>query len=267
MRILTSVLLSLLAAGCGDGGNSTPDQGMAPDMAAQPEGVKLEITCTDSIASIYADPGPLPADKGAIIHCAKDKDITANEIQALLTSEGTTIRPVTSGAHVYRILYRTERGDAANTPGYSSGLLFLPDTPRAAKLPMVVASHGSRGQAGLCAASKGDPAADAVKADFDRLIYAFLGYGYAVLAPDLAGYANYGAAGNPPSAYGSNADVGKSTLDGARAMKKLIPSSLLDQVALVGVSQGGATTLSALQLSDTYGAGAPVTAVVAFAPL
>src|SRR5438045_402319 len=123
MRKLTSVLLSLLAAGCGDGGNTNPDQGLAPDMAAQPEGVKLEIACTDSIASIYADPGALPADKGAIIHCAKDKDITANEIQALLTSEGTTIRPVTSGAHVYRILYRTERGDAANTPGYSSGLL------------------------------------------------------------------------------------------------------------------------------------------------
>ncbi len=32
--------------------------------------------------------------------------------------------------------------------------------------------------------------------------------GFAVIAPDLAGYANFGAAGNPPSAYASAADVG-----------------------------------------------------------
>jgi hypothetical protein len=46
------------------------------------------------------------------------------------------------------------------------------------------------------------------------------GLGYVVLTPDLAGYANFGAPGNPPSAYGDTQDVGKSTLDGARARCK-----------------------------------------------
>ena len=109
--ILCAVLSTV---GCGDN-NKGGGMDAGTDLAT-PTGPAIEVACADTIDSIYADPGTLPADKGAIIHCAKDKDITANEIQALLTSEGTTIRPVTSGAHVYRILYRTERGDAANTP-------------------------------------------------------------------------------------------------------------------------------------------------------
>src|SRR5438132_342793 len=74
--------------------------------------------------------------------------------------EGYQGKPFTSGAHVYRILYRTERGDAANSAGYSSAIVYVPDTPRTGPAPVVVASHGSRGQAAKCAPSKGDPAGD-----------------------------------------------------------------------------------------------------------
>ena len=38
--------------------------------------------------------------------------------------------PMTSGAHVYRILYRTERGDPNNLPGYSERVALLPQVPR-----------------------------------------------------------------------------------------------------------------------------------------
>ena len=69
---------------------------------------------------------------------------------------------------------------------------------------------------------------------------------YAVLAPDLAGYANFGAAGNPPSAYDDALDVGRSTVDGVRALRNVIPHSLTAQVVLTGHSQGGYTAMAGL---------------------
>ena len=54
-----------------------------------------------------------------------------------------------------------------------------------------------------------DPAAVDVNPDFVHQVYPLVGFGYAVIAPDLAGYANFGGANNPPSAYADTADVGK----------------------------------------------------------
>jgi alpha-beta hydrolase superfamily lysophospholipase len=211
--------------------------------------------------------------KGAILKCAHDQDFTAAALLAAASAPddagdtGYKGRPFTSGARVYRVLYRTERGDAKGTPGYSSALVLLPDTPRASRSPVVVASHGSRGQAGRCAPSQLDPAAADVNGDFIHQVYPLVGFGYAVIAPDLAGYANFGAPGNPPSAYASAADVGKSTLDGARALRQLVPGSLTEQVVLVGHSQGGHTALSALSMADSYGADGVVAAVAVYSPL
>ena len=66
-----------------------------------------------------------------------------------------------------------------------------------------------------------------------------VGAGFPIIVPDLAGYANFGAAGNPISGYAAAADVGKSTLDGARALAKMFPRAFSGKVALVGHSQGG----------------------------
>ena len=260
---LVPLLALTVTLGCHNG-NAPAIVDAGPDL---PPPVMLEAACTDTIASIYADPGALPAEKGAIIRCAPDQTFTASDLQAKLAADDFTARPVTSGAHTYRILYRTERGDTANTAGYSSALVMLPDLPRAPKLPVVVASHGSRGQAAADAPSLFAPLDSGVNIDFERQVYSLAGYGYAVIAPDLAGYANYGAANNPPSGYAFAADVAKSTLDGARALRKLIPSHLEDQVVLVGHSQGGHTALSALAMSASYGAGGTIAAVVVYAPL
>src|SRR5579859_1352838 len=167
--------------------------------------------CTDTIDSIYADPGDVSAKaKGDIIKCAKDQDFTAAQLQSIMTNTTDAGTPayagksLTSGAHTYRILYRTERGDTANSPGYSSATVYIPDTPRkgpTTALPLVVATHGSRGQAGRCAPSKFDPDAFDVQADYEHLVYPFVGFGFPVIAPDLAGYANYGGTNNPPSTY------------------------------------------------------------------
>jgi predicted esterase len=233
------------------------------------------LACTDSVDSVYADPGDVSGKaKGAILKCAHDTDYTASALQALAMAQDDAGTPpyvggtFTSGAHAYRVLYRTERGDTAGSPGYSSALVMIPDTPRASTLPVVIASHGSRGQAGVCAPSKNDPAASQVNGDFIHQVYPLVGAGYVVIAPDLAGYANFGGAGNPPSAYADAADVGKSTLDAAAALRNVLPSAALSQqVVITGHSQGGHTALSALALSSSYPVAGTIAGVAVYSPL
>lgn len=228
--------------------------------------------CADAVDSVYGDPGALapdPAARGNIVKCATDKALTKDEIQAKLTSIDYKGRPVTSGARVYKVSYRTERGDKDSTPGVSSAAVFIPETPAGDKLPIVVAARGSRGQAAKCAASKFDSSLeppDGVNGDLYALVYPLVGLGYAVIVPDLAGYANYGAAKNPPSAYAQATDVGRSTLDGARALKKLFPV-LEDKTVFVGHSQGGHSALAALALAEGYGYTTPIAGVAVYAPL
>src|SRR4051812_11059919 len=89
-RFMLAGLPMLLSVGCG--GTSGP-AGLVPEM-----------TCADLVESIYADPGTLPMDKGAIIKCAKDKELTVAQLKAMLAADAvTTEKPVTSGARVYRI--------------------------------------------------------------------------------------------------------------------------------------------------------------------
>lgn len=233
----------------------------------QPLGPAIEIGCNDSVDSVYGDPGALPGVLGAVVKCAKDRDLPVDQLQAILNADGFSSRGMTNGVHTYRILYETERGTVPATAGTSSALVLLPDTPRADKLPVIVASHGSRGQCANCAASKEDAVDATVNADFERQVYALAGYGFVVIAPDLAGYANFGATGNPQSAYGSADDSGKSTLDGARALRQLVPSILTDQVVLVGHSQGGNSALAAAALYESYGAGGTLTGIAMFSPL
>ncbi|MEO8798666.1 MAG: alpha/beta fold hydrolase, partial [Polyangiaceae bacterium] len=228
-------------------------------------------TCADTDNSIYADPGALPAfdasAHGAVVKCASDAPLTAADVKTQLSGVGYIGKDPTSGARVYRILYRTERGDAAKSAGTSSALVYLPNTPKAAQLPVVVASHGSRGQASLCAPSRNDPAGQYVEDDFIAQIMPLVGAGYAVIAPDLAGYANYGAAGNPPSAYADALDVGKSTLDAARALRKMIPGLFNDKTVLVGHSQGGGTALGALAIASDYAPDITIAGTAVYAPL
>ena len=258
----------------GPDGSTTSDAGAE---AAAPGSFAPEIACTDTIASIYADPGDVSSKaKGAILRCAHDKDMTAAELTAAvnvaddagnLAYSGPAF---TSGAKVYRVLYRTERGDPKKTPGYSSALLLLPEKPRlgvGTKLPVVLAAHGSRGQAGKCAPSMNDPAAAYVEEDFQHLVYPYVGLGFPIIAPDLAGYANFGGANNPPPTYDDVLDVGKSMLDGARALRGVIPGSLTQQVVITGHSQGGYTAIAALAVADSYGADGVISAVAVFAPL
>lgn len=242
-----------------------PDSGVAPAPTLE----SPASPCTDSPESIYGDPGPLAPSaeaRGEILKCAKDADLGKDAMQAQLDELGYAGEPLTTGARVYRVAYRTERGDAASTPSVSSAIVYIPDTPRAERLPIVVAARGSRGQAERCAVTKFDPSLEGINGDAYRLVYPLVGSGYAVILPDLAGYANFGAAKNPPSAYAQASDVGRSTLDGSRALKNLFPA-LDDKVVLVGHSQGGHSALAALALAESYGSAAPIVGAAVYAPL
>jgi pimeloyl-ACP methyl ester carboxylesterase len=225
--------------------------------------------CTDAADAVYGDPGALSGDptaRGDIVKCATDPLLTKEAMQTKLTELGFAGKPLSTNARVYRVSYKTQRGDAASSPSVSSAIVYIPETPRAAKLPIVVAARGSRGQAARCAVSKFDAALDGINGDAYRMVYPLVGSGYAVILPDLAGYANFGATKNPPSGYAQATDVARSTLDGSRALKKLFPA-LDDKVVLVGHSQGGHSALAALALYDSYGAAAPIVGAAVFAPL
>jgi hypothetical protein len=259
--------------------NTTTDGGPTADSGPGNGIFTLGVPCTDAISDIYGDPGTLPADKGDIIKCAVDSDIGMADLYASAKANmsgdappaantGYSGAPFTSGAHTYRILYRTERGDSANSPGYSSAKVFIPDTPRASgKLPMIVGARGSRGQAGICTASQENPAAVWVNPDYEALSYPMVGLGFPIIVPDLAGYANFGAAGNPISTYAQYQDVGKSTLDGAHALAKMFPNAFNGKVAILGHSQGGNSALAATALQPSYAPDINLVAVAVFAPL
>ena len=227
----------------------------------------LEVPCGDAMAAVFGDPGALPGVdpklRGNIVKCTKGADIGKDALLAAAKADGYVGRPFTSGAHVYRILYRTERGTEPPTPGVSTAVVFIPDTPRAAPLPVIVVSHGTSGQARMCAPALSDPVGEDVR----LMSYPLVGSGFAAIAPDLAGYS--GGPGTLVGGYAAAVDVGKSTLDGARALHAMIPSSVSDKVVIMGHSQGGHTALAALAISDpaTYGSGGTVVGVVAYAPL
>jgi len=260
-----------LFAGCSDDASSSSSSSGTVDGGADAAPLvpfTLEVPCTDTADSLYGDPGTLPAAKGAVIRCVKDKEISAADLESQARANNGYDGPAfTSGATVYRVLYRTERGDAKATAGYAVAQVYVPTKPRADKLPLVVASRGSRGQAAKCAPSKNDPAGDYVKPDYEHQVYPLAGAGYVVIASDLAGYANYGAPNNPPSAYADVQDVGKSTLDAARALRNMFKSSLLDKAVFVGHSQGGGTALAALAIAESYGFDIPIAGVGVYSPL
>ena len=267
--LLATAVASVATASC-----SSDDPATTPAVdggADSPAAAALTPSnaCTDLVDAIYGDPGALtgdPSKRGDVLKCLKDPDITKDALQAKIDSLKYAGKPLTSGAHVYRISYQTERGDAASTPSASSAIVYIPDTPRAATLPIVVAARGSRGQAPQCAVSRFDASSPGINDDAYRMVYPLVGEGYAVIMTDLAGYANFGAPKNPPSAYAQATDIARSTLDSGRALKKLFPA-LDDKVVIVGHSQGGHSALASLAFADSYGTAAPIVGVAVYAPL
>ncbi len=158
-----------------------------------------------------------------------------------------------TGVNLFRIAYRTNRGNGS--AGISSARVYLPVTAAPGPLPVIVVGHPTDGIAASCTPSQ-DPTSN------EDLALPWAGLGYAVIVPDYAGLGTPGVQG-----YLDNHDQAYSLLDGARALRKLLPAGALSQQVLaVGWSQGGGAVLSAQALAPTYGADGTLAAVVVFAP-
>ena len=253
---------ALVASACSSSSPAS-DAADAAGAATAPDAA-LAIGCTDAIDAVYGDPGPLGGDPGSILKCAVDRVWSLAELEAYSRANTYTYtgKPFVSGAKVYRVTYRTERGTTPPTPGYSSALVFIPDAPSNGA-PAIVAAHGTAGQAANCTPSK--HAFESTTDAFAALLFPLVGAGYPVIAPDYAGYSNYGAAGNPPSGYAATVDVGKSVLDGLRALRKIVPGITSDKSIVIGHSQGGHSALGALAIAESYGV--KVDGVVTYSPL
>ncbi len=263
------LVTSASVAGCSssDPGPAAPNDSGVDAVVDSGPADPLAVPCTDTKDAIYGDPGTLPADKGAILKCSPADKVAKADLQKKAVDQGYKGKDFTSGMRTYRITYRTERGTTTPTAGYTSAMVFLPDTPRNAKVPVVLLGRGSRGQGPKCAPSRYEPEGAYVQSDYESNIFPLVGAGYAVIAPDLSGYANFGAKDNPVAAYGNGNDNGKALLDASRAIRKLVPSILSDKNVIVGHSQGGHVALSGAALSSTYGLDGTLAGVAVYAPL
>jgi dienelactone hydrolase len=254
---MRTALVAMVAIGCGSNarppGEDTVD---APAVVEIDAAIDADLTgptdvpavpCTDSFATVYAaTPGTGPL--GTILACAPDE---ALDLAAVQSAVGSGVA-VTSSVKQYRIAYQTRRGDGA--AAVSTARVYLPTTPRARPVPIVVAAHGSVGLADACVPSG---AAD------HNLPLPYAGRGFATIAPDLAGLGNPGT-----QEYLDNRAQGRQLLDGARALRALLAPGLTSpELILSGYSQGGGAALSAHSMIRADGPGAgQLVATVVYAP-
>ncbi len=240
-----------------DGGVVTPqDSGVVIDAGPVRADVPA-ITCDDTIANVYVSPGALPtmtnATRGDIVRCAVDTTLSVSDVQTEMTGEGDTGVTATSGVNIYRVAFRTNRGNGS--AGISSARVYLPTTPLALPMPVIAIGHATQGMGGTNVPSQ-DPTTN------KDLALPWASLGYAVIVPDYAGLGTEGVQG-----YVDNHDTAYSILDSARALRKLIsPGVFTSQVVMAGHSQGGGGVLAAQALAKTYGCDGELVAVIAFAP-
>src|SRR5262249_25352893 len=174
---LVRVLPFFLLIACG-GGLANVESGLA-------------VACTDA-PDAFAAPSGAPGD---VLRCAKldELDAPALEARSRAFLGDTPRRGYTSGARVYRVLYRTTRATVPASAGVASALVYLPTTPRAAHVPVIVATHGAYGEAPGCEPSSlvAHPDEGGLYATFVSQVHPLVGAGYAVIAPDLSGFAGY----------------------------------------------------------------------------
>ncbi|HEY0250114.1 MAG TPA: hypothetical protein VGC41_01255 [Kofleriaceae bacterium] len=255
MRVLAAVFV---VAACSTANHATTDATSEPDSRGTDAALidadlsgptdTPAVACTDAPADVYAAQAKPNAVLGTILACAPDLVVTEADLPALI---GTDIT-VTSAVNEYRIAYQTR--DHAGHPAVSTARAYLPSTPRARPVPIVVAMHGSVGLADTCV-----PSGDQDK----NLPLPFAARGFATIAPDLAGLGNAGY-----QDYLDNHTQGWQTLDAARALRALLPAGLTAQeLVLAGYSQGGGAALSAHALIASDGPGiGTLAATVVYAP-
>lgn len=239
----------------GPGATTSATTGAGGSTSA-PDASHPALPCNDATTSVYQAPNNLPpmtdGARGDVVRCAPDATMTAAEVASTVASKDIPTE-MTSGTNLFRIAFRTTRGDGAE--GISTARVYLPTTPRSVPLPIVVVGHPTEGIADVCAPSA-KPSSNV------DLALPWPGRGFAVIVPDYAGLGNEGA-----QAYLDNRDQGQVLLDGARALRRLLADGVFTQKILgVGFSQGGGAILSMQALAKSYGADGDLVGVAAIAP-
>jgi|GEM_PF-1654142 len=276
ISVLAEVAMGLAMAGlaaCGatpsaDGEDAAIDAGVldtqardaAPPVDAAPPldaGYSTALPgCDDAAALLYQTPTDLPpltdALRGTIVRCSVGALLTAAAVQAAGEASGATF-VATSGVRVVKLAYRTVRGDGAAT--VTTATVYLPTTPRALPVPVMLAARSTAGLADRCAPSRDElPAANQA--------LPFAGLGYAVVSPDFSGLGNEGV-----HAYLDNREAVQQLFDGARALEGLVGAGLIGAPTVaLGYSQGGGIVLSAQALEQELTGRRSLRAVVAIAP-
>ncbi|MCC6901743.1 MAG: alpha/beta fold hydrolase [Polyangiaceae bacterium] len=236
----------LLCLGLGAFGCSSDDAG--EDAPAKP--LETTLACTDSPDSVWATP-VTAGDRGEVLGCAELGPLDASEVATRL--QAVPEADVAGGVRRFLIAYRTERDKGE--PGVGSALVYLPEKPRRGALPAVVGAHGTTGLADACA-----PSHSSDHPYLDSLVVSWAAAGLPVIAPDYAGLGTAGVQG-----YANFPDTGRSVLDSARALRRLVGSDRVsEQSIFFGHSQGGGAALAAAAYSNET-PDVKVSAIVSFA--
>lgn len=269
--VVSSLAVALLTA-CAAGGIGDEYEHAEVVQQSAPLLGNLKRQCNDTFESIYVAPGkPNQYSKGEIVRCARGRQLGTDEIGQALQSRRFAGIEVLKSVKLFRITYRTER--LAGQPDFATALVALPaklqrasaqiaangaqdddneDTLRTGqRAPLVVFAHGTAPYGNDCAASKLDPLQCSNTMDGDTelaFIVALATLGHPVMATDYAGYVK----GSIAPGYLLAEDEAHSVLDAARAMNNF-RTKAVDQVVLVGHSQGGHAVLAAQALASSYG--------------
>lgn len=248
-----------------DGGPDAPF--LRPDAGAPGAALEPLDVCDDVVDTLYATPSGLPAFdpsvRGALLGCALVQTISASDLATRLSGV-PGVEHTGGDVRMYVIAYRTER-EPRGVGGISTALVLLPDVARAARVPTVLALHGTVGVADACAPSRfvreGLDVVDLPAPYVDALLLPYAAAGLPVVAPDYAGLGTEGVHG-----YGNWLDAARSSVDGVRALRALLPPDRLEAGTLVyGHSQGGGVAIAVAALADE----APdveLSSIVALAP-
>lgn len=159
------------------------------------------------------------------------------------------------GATAKRVLYRTQKSDGTNT--FSSGMIFIPNTPTPTEgRPVVAWAHGTLGMGKQCAPTRTPNPVDSLS-----WVSSMLEQGWVVTATD---YAGLGTPGTQEYLVGNSEAY--DVLNSVRAAQNLPEANANNQFAIWGHSQGGHAALFTGSLAATYAPELQLVATAAIAP-
>lgn len=164
------------------------------------------------------------------------------------------------GVALSRIMYLSET--VAGEPTVVTGTLMLPETePPEGGWPLVAHAHGSTGVADLCAPSVSVEADGRYSLELALLAGSVAERGVAIVSTD---YEGLGGPGLHPFMVGVS--EGRSVLDSVLAARQFPGTEFVDEVGVLGYSQGGHAVLWANQLAAEWTPDIDIVGVMAGAP-